>query len=154
MVHSSTPLSLYSIPVAWFVALYPTSLKRFLIQKTAGFDNLDPRKPVRSLADKAVDPAIIAKASRMDAAHMNGNEGFPLWVAGVLAANIAGVDQRALNVASLLYIILRNLYNFIYINQSKPYHGTARTLVWVTSVAVPMYLLFAAAVKLEHQGHP
>ncbi|TFK70174.1 hypothetical protein BDN72DRAFT_839383 [Pluteus cervinus] len=154
MVHFSTPLSLYSIPVAWFVALYPTSLKVFLARSTTGYDNLEPRRTVASLADKKNDPAVVAKAARMEAAHMNGNEAFPLWVAGVLAANFAGVDQRALNVLSLLYIILRNLYNFIYIYQSKPYHATVRTVVWALSVAVPMYLLFAAAVKLEHQGHP
>lgn len=81
----SSPLSLYSIPVVWFVAFYPAVLKIVLLRKAGGFNNIDPRGNVARLAQKRVALETATKAARLEASHMNGNETFPLWSIAILA---------------------------------------------------------------------
>ncbi|KAF8069083.1 hypothetical protein FPV67DRAFT_1669114 [Lyophyllum atratum] len=141
----SSPLSLFSIPVVWFVGFYPVALKSSLIRRTAGFDNVEPRANVARLAQKKVSPEIAGRAARLEAAHMNGNEIYPLWGIAVLAANYAKMDNQTLNILSLSFIGLRVLYNFIYANQKNQFHGSIRTLVWMAGTSLPLYILIKAA---------
>ncbi|KAJ7474118.1 hypothetical protein FB451DRAFT_284523 [Mycena latifolia] len=148
----SGALSLYSIPVVWATAFVPMTLKHATIKKVKGWDNVQPRANTsRVAADKTVPPAIAARIERMEGAHLNGNENFPIWVAAVLAGNFAGLDNRTLNVVSIAYICGRVLFNLIYINQQTHVQSVMRTIVFFSSLSLPMYLLFAAAGKIAGQ---
>ncbi|RDB27850.1 hypothetical protein Hypma_002139 [Hypsizygus marmoreus] len=139
----SAPLSLYSIPVVWFVGFFPTIQKGALVNQTVGYNNVAPRGNVARLTEK--HPEIAARAARMESAHMNGNETFPLWAIAILAANYAQIDNYTLNIAALSYTAFRILYNWVYINQKTQVQGYMRTLVWTIGIAHPIVLLFKAA---------
>ncbi|KAJ7146108.1 hypothetical protein C8R44DRAFT_863915 [Mycena epipterygia] len=144
----STPLSLYSIPAVWLTAFLPVTLKTMLIEKVKGYNNLEPRPTTSKIAaDKGIPPAVAARILRMEGAHLNGYENFPIWIAAVLAGNMAGLDNYTLNVASLLYIGGRTVYNIIYFNQSTDFQSYLRTGVYFTTL-LPMYLIFKSAAKI------
>ncbi|KAJ7751915.1 hypothetical protein DFH07DRAFT_887277 [Mycena maculata] len=149
---ATNALSLYSIPAVWATAFVPVMLRSAAIVKVKGYNNVQPRGNVgRVLGDKAVPPAIVAHIERMEGAHLNGNENFPLWAVAVLAGNFAGLDNYTMNVVSITYVCGRILYNFIYINQTTRLHGSLRTLTYFSCLSLPLYLLFAAARKIASQ---
>ncbi|KAL0960195.1 hypothetical protein HGRIS_011829 [Hohenbuehelia grisea] len=138
----TSPLSLYSIPVIWFSAFYPNTLKFLLIDKTLGYDNTLPRGNPNRLAaaeskrEAATPSEVSLRAQRMDGAHMNGNENFPLWVAAILAGNLVGLDNYTLNTVSIAYVATRLLYNHIYINHNTVLKGWLRTIVFFSGLCM------------------
>ncbi|KAJ7701554.1 hypothetical protein B0H17DRAFT_1157745 [Mycena rosella] len=152
----STPLSLYSIPAVWLTAFLPATMKTMLIEKVKGYNNLEPRPTTSRIAtDRAIPPAVAARILRMEGAHLNGYENFPIWIAAVLAGNMAGLDARTLNVVSLLYVAGRITYNFVYFNQATEFQSWVRWAVPFHSTVypcsltpLPMYLIFKAAGKM------
>ncbi|KAJ6478628.1 hypothetical protein C8R47DRAFT_639837 [Mycena vitilis] len=149
----STPLSLYSIPAVWLTAFLPVTLKTILMQQTTakGYNNLEPRQCTSRIAtgiDKGVPPAIAARILRMEGAHLNGYENLPIWIAAVLAGNMAHLDNYTLNVASLLYIGGRIAYNYVYFNQVTEFQSWVRTGIFFGTLSLPMYLLFKAAANI------
>ncbi|KAF7422271.1 hypothetical protein PC9H_010427 [Pleurotus ostreatus] len=145
----ATPrLSLYSIPAAWFCAFYPNTLRFLVIDKTVGYDNTNPRDNLaRSKDNDKFKPNVVAKIHRMEGAHQNRNEAFPLWAAAVITGNLVGLDHRTLNICSVAYIGLRLLYNHIYINHNAFMKGWARTAVFFTALPIPLWLLVKSAQK-------
>ncbi|KAJ8515492.1 hypothetical protein ONZ45_g7104 [Pleurotus djamor] len=124
-----------------------------LTAKGAGEDEFAavtlPRGNVeRTKSKSGVPPETLAKIARMEGAHQNGYENFPLWIAAVLTANFAGIDNYTLNVASLAYFTLRILYNHIYINHNTFGGGWLRTLVYFTALPIPLWLLVKSANKV------
>ncbi|KAJ7088374.1 hypothetical protein B0H15DRAFT_289361 [Mycena belliarum] len=153
MTSLSSPLSLYSIPAVWATAFIPVMLKSAAINKLKGYNNVQPRGNTSRVAtDKAIPAAASARIERMEGAHMNGNENFPIWVAAVLAGNFAGLDNRTLNSVSIAYVCGRTLYDYIYINQTTRLQSLARSLVFFGTLSLPLYLLFAAAGKVAGQS--
>ncbi|KAF8192640.1 hypothetical protein K438DRAFT_853076 [Mycena galopus ATCC 62051] len=145
----SSPLSMYSIPAVWLTAFLPATMKIILIQKTRGYPNLAPRQATSQVTtDKGIPPAVAARILRMEGAHLNGYENFPIWIAAVLAGNIARLDNYTLNVVSLLYIGGRITYNYIYFNQATEFQSWLRTGVYFGTLSLPMYVLFKAAAKI------
>jgi len=142
----SSPLSLYSIPVVWVIGFYPTVLKTILIRRTIGFNNIQPRDNVARLAErKEVAPEITARAARLVAANLNGNETFPLWSIAVLAGNYARMNNETLNTLALSYVALRILFNYVYANQKTSFHAFIRSAVWTVGISLPLYILLKAA---------
>ncbi|KAJ7270724.1 hypothetical protein B0H12DRAFT_1229208 [Mycena haematopus] len=141
----SSPLSMYSIPAVWLTAFLPT----ILIHKTRGYNNVEPRQSTSRIAtDKGLQPAVAARILRMEGAHLNGYENLPIWIAAVLAGNIARLDNYTLNVVSLLYIGGRITYNYIYFNHTTEFQSLLRTGVYFGTLSMPMYLIFKAATKI------
>ncbi|KAK7055432.1 hypothetical protein R3P38DRAFT_2760638 [Favolaschia claudopus] len=123
----ASPLSLYSIPAIWLTAFLPGTFKTLLIQQTRGYNNMEPRQSTsRIAADKVLPANVAARILRMEGAHLNGYENLPIWIAAVLAGNIARLDNYTLNVASLLYIGGRITYNYIYFNQATEFQSWVR----------------------------
>ncbi|KAJ7019494.1 hypothetical protein C8F04DRAFT_1147371 [Mycena alexandri] len=142
-------LSFYSIPAVWLTAFVPVMLKSVAINKVKGFNNVQPRTNVgRVAADAKIPPAVAARIERMEGAHMNGNENFPLWAAAVLAGNFAGLDNRTMNIISIVYFCGRVLYNYVYITQETRRQSSIRTTIFFSNLCLPLYLLIAAATKL------
>jgi len=141
----SSSISLYSIPVVWFLGFYPTLLKSSMLRKINAFNNVTPRANVARLAEKKVDPKIAARAARMEGAHLNGNETFPLWAVAVLAANYAKLDNHTINTVAVSYIGLRILFNWVYINHTAQAVGHIRSVIWTAGIGLPLYLLVKSA---------
>ncbi|KAF8518267.1 hypothetical protein BU17DRAFT_66508 [Hysterangium stoloniferum] len=144
----TTPLSLYSIPIAWIMAFYPHNVKFRLIQSTVGWDNSNPRgQDYDYLVKKGMSAELALKVGRLTGAHNNGNEISPLWAAATLAANFAGIDTKTVNVISGSFVVTRLLFNYIYINQNTKTASALRSSVWLSSIALPLYLLIVSANK-------
>ncbi|KAF7312890.1 hypothetical protein MKEN_00973400 [Mycena kentingensis (nom. inval.)] len=145
-LHMDKQLSFFSIPAVWVTAFVPVILKSYTIVKVKGFNNVQPRGNVaRVKEDKSIPVDVAARIERMEGAHMNGNEAFPLWAAAVLAANYAGLPNHTVNSIAIAYFFARVFYNIIYITSSTRAMGSLRSLTWFSSLALPMYLLFASA---------
>jgi len=146
----STPLSLYSIPVVWYVGIWPVRRRVGLINRTIGFDNKQPRGNLDRLSDlQALYPEQTKAAERMEGAHKNGTEILPLWIGAVLAANQVGLDDYLLNIASVAFIGIRILYNYVYINQKTDKQATLRSAIWIASLSIPMTLIVKSANKIR-----
>ncbi|KDQ08628.1 hypothetical protein BOTBODRAFT_37777 [Botryobasidium botryosum FD-172 SS1] len=142
----ASPLSLYSIPALWLVNFVPYSLKRSVVQQNKGgkYDNVQPRDNVAQLEKKGVPKEVIDKLIRLEGAHQNGLEVFPLWTAAVLISNFAGVSDTTLNTVSAAFLASRLLYTYLYANQSNEAVAGARSATWGVGIAMNMYLISAA----------
>ncbi|KAG6908051.1 hypothetical protein DXG01_006357 [Tephrocybe rancida] len=126
-------------------------VKTSIIRTSIGLNNVAPRGNIERLSQKKVDTKLAARAARWEAAHMNGNEIFPLWAIAILVGNYAGIENAKLNILSSSFIALRILFNFIYANQSSQLQGFFRSLVWAIGASLPLYILTmsANAVRLR-----
>lgn len=76
--------------------------------------------------------------ARALAAQLNGFEGLPLFMAGVLAAHQFGAAQARIDALALAYVLLRVVYVSLYIRD----RSTPRSLVWALGLAVSVALFF------------
>ena len=74
---------------------------------------------------------------RAIAAQQNGFEALPLFIAGVLLAQMAHADQARIDTLALSFIAIRVVYGAVYLMNL----GTLRTLVWAAGLAVSIALL-------------
>lgn len=79
---------------------------------------------------------------RADWAQRNSFEALPAFLAGVLAAAIAGVDERWLATLSVAFIVARILYGICYLWD----WAAARSLCWFTGFFCCIGLLILAAL--------
>lgn len=99
-----------------------------------GYDNRDPR---------GWEEQLSGRARRAHSAHLNSFEAFPLFAAGVLFAQLAGVGQQIINVLAGLFVLARVAYLWLYLND----RATARSLVWLVGLGASVALLALAAQK-------
>ncbi|KAF9528587.1 hypothetical protein CPB83DRAFT_303282 [Crepidotus variabilis] len=147
----STNYSLYSIPAMVLVSYYPTAVKGAIMTNLGIYNNVVPRGNLPKLQAKPnpkVSPELAAKLARCEGAHYNGLENLPFFGLSILASNYVGLKPEVLNVAAGLYIALRVLYNYIYINNTKVSTSFVRTLVWNIGIAIPFYLSIKAAANV------
>jgi uncharacterized MAPEG superfamily protein len=78
--------------------------------------------------------------ARALAAHANGFEGLPLFMAGVIVAHQLGAAQARVDALALAYVLLRVVYVSLYIRDKS----TLRSLVWVLGLAVSIALFFCS----------
>lgn len=76
------------------------------------------------------------------AAHLNAFEAFPAFAAGVLGAQLAGVDTGWIDWLALAFIAFRVLHGVFYIAGKAP----LRSLVWAGGFACTVALLVLAAL--------
>ncbi len=109
-----------------------------VIAKTAApkFDNRDPR---RWLA-KQDNPRV----QRANAAQLNAFEAFPAFAAGVLMAQLAGVDPQRIAMLAVAFVVLRALHGVCYLTGLH----IARTLVWAGGIACVIALMVQAALRI------
>ncbi len=75
-------------------------------------------------------------------AQLNSFEAFPPFAAGVIIAVIAGGSVAAINILAVLFILLRVVYGWCYINDK----ASARSLVWFAAVACVVLLFIVGAI--------
>ena len=108
------------------------------IAKQSGerYNNRDPR----SWQTKQTNP----RSQRANAAHLNGFESFPAFVAGVLMAQLAGVPHATITALAIIFVVARVLHGVFYIANVH----ALRSLVWLVGFASALALIAMAALKV------
>ena len=108
------------------------------IAKQSGerYNNHDPRV----WQDKQTNP----RSRRANAAQLNGFESFPAFVAGVLMAQLAGVDAQRIGWIAAAFVVFRVLHGVFYVgNQSS-----MRSLVWFAGLVCVVTLMVMAIQRI------
>lgn len=100
------------------------------------FNNHDPRQWL----EKQEDP----RSRRANAAQKNAFEAFPAFAAGVLMAQLAGVDPAHIGWLGVVFVASRVLHGVFYIGNQ----ATMRSLVWFVGFACVAALLAMAVVRI------
>ncbi|WYZ40097.1 hypothetical protein EsH8_IV_000438 [Colletotrichum jinshuiense] len=145
---SQKGLSLYTVPAALLMAMLPNLYA--VTSSGTLYDLCYPRKLQNSVADDdKLDKIAKARILRAKAASDNAFETLGIYSAAVVAANVAGVNTRTLNVLTLGYVGCRVLYNVIYIRlQDNRNFSPLRSIVWFTSIGITVALYLKAAAQL------
>ena len=110
-----------------------------LVAKTSGpgYNNRNPR-------------AWLAKqdgnyrVQRANAAHLNAFEAFAPFAAGVLMAQLAGVDHGRIATLAVAFVVLRIAHGVFYVADVQ----LARSLAWLGGFACVVALMVMAATAL------
>lgn len=116
-------------------ALLPYVWVAFAKSGAPGYNNKDPRGWIARQDSYRVRNA--------HAAHLNAFEAFAPFAAGVLMAQLAGVDHALIGQLSMAFIACRVLHGVFYM-ASIP---LARSLVWFGGIGCVVALLAQAAMK-------
>ncbi len=97
-------------------------------RKEGGFDNENPRE---------WEAKLTGWKSRAHAAQLNGFEALPLFIAGVVFAQMGGADQGRIDLLAMSFVLIRIAYIWAYLaNQAS-----LRSLIWAAGVGVSIALL-------------
>lgn len=100
------------------------------------FDNRDPR---RWLA-RQDNPRV----QRANNAQLNAFEAFAPFAAGVLMAQLAGVDPQRITWLAIAFLVLRLLHGVFYLTGTH----RARSLVWFAGLGCVIALMVQAAMRI------
>ena len=84
------------------------------------------------------------KVQRANAAHLNAFEAFAPFAAGVVLAQLAGVDPARIAMLAVAFVVLRVLHGVLYVADV----ALARSLVWMAGFACVIALLVLAALAV------
>lgn len=113
------------LPYLW------TSLAKVYGQR---YDNRDPR----GWQARQEDP----RSKAAYAAHLNAFEAFPAFAAGVLGAQMAGVDTGRIDLLAIAFIVFRVLHGVFYLTGKPP----LRSAAWAGGFLCVVALLVLAAL--------
>ena len=99
-----------------------------LSRKSGGYDNDQPRE---------WEAKLTGWRQRASAAQANGFEALPLFIAGVLMAQMAQADPGRIDMLALAFVGIRLAYVAAYLANL----GTLRTLIWTAGLGVSIALL-------------
>ena len=116
------------LPYVWTVIAKRTASGRF--------DNRDPRQWL----EKQENPRV----RRANAAQKNAFEAFPAFAAGVVMAQLAGVDPRTIGEIAALFVVCRVLHGVFYVGNKS----SLRSLVWFVGLACVVSLLTMAVTHI------
>ena len=108
------------------------------IAKTSapGYNNKDPRGWLARQDSRRVRNA--------NGAQLNAFEAFPAFAAGVLMAQLAGVDPGRIGVLAVAFVAFRLLHGVLYLAGMH----WLRTLAWTGGFACVLALLVQAALRI------
>lgn len=103
-------------------AMIPKISSLRLSFKDGKYDNNNPRE---------WESTLIGWQKRAIAAHSNGYEALPLFIAAVIFAQMAQGDQSRIDMLALTFVALRVAYIAVYLMN----FGSLRSLIWGAAVA-------------------
>jgi len=109
-------------------ALLPKISSLHLPFKDGKYDNNNPRE---------WESKLIGWQKRAIAAHSNGYEALPLFIAAVIFAQMAQGDQGRIDMLAITFVALRVAYIAVYLMN----FGNLRSLIWGAAVATNVGLL-------------
>lgn len=84
------------------------------------------------------------RVQRANAAHLNAFEAFAPFAAGVLMAQLAGLEHATIAMLAVAFVVLRVLHGVFYLADI----ATARSLAWVAGYGCVLALLAMAAMRI------
>ena len=84
------------------------------------------------------------KVQRANAAHLNGFEAFPAFVAGVLMAQLAGVPVSQVTPLAVAFVVARIFHGWFYLMDMY----SMRSLVWLLGMLCAVALMVLAAMRV------
>ena len=139
--------SIFALPVYWLLAMAP----HFAALNVLGpaYNNANPRSiEAQDEALKTLGETKFGLYERLEGTHKNAFENMPLFFAAVIVGNLAKLDAAQLNGIVWGYIASRLLYTILYASTSQGRASYARTLVFLSGVAMNHYLLIRSGVNL------
>ena len=109
------------------IGLAKASMSR-ISRKEGGFDNENPRE---------WEAKQSGWRSRANAAQNNGFEVLPLFIAGVIFAQMGDVEQSRIDMLALGFVAARIAYIWAYLTN----RATLRSLIWAIGMAISVALL-------------
>jgi uncharacterized MAPEG superfamily protein len=103
-----------------------------LSRKQGGYDNEQPRE---------WESKLTGWQSRAHAAQMNGFEALPLFIAGVIFAQMAQADPTRINLLAIAFVVIRVAYVVAYLMN----WASLRTVIWTAGLGVSIALLAMGA---------
>jgi uncharacterized MAPEG superfamily protein len=100
-------------------------------RREGGFDNNHPRD---------WESKLTGWQARAKAAQDNGFEALPLFIAGVIFAQMANADQTRIDQLAMAFIVIRIAYVAAYLTD----WASLRSVIWFVGFAVSVALLFMA----------
>lgn len=100
-----------------------------------GYNNRNPRAWVAKQTDNY-------KVQRANAAHLNAFEAFAPFAAGVMMAQLAGVDPERITFLAIAFIVFRVLHGAFYMADAQ----LMRSLSWMGGFSCVLALLVMAAL--------
>lgn len=97
-------------------------------RRDGGYDNVRPRD---------WEAKLDGWRARAHAAQQNGFEALPLFIAGVLFAQVGGAEQARIDLFALAFIAVRLAYTAAYLG-NRP---TLRSLIWALGLGLCIALL-------------
>lgn len=113
------------------VGMAKASLGR-IPRKQGGFDNVNPRE---------WEAKLSGWQARAHAAQLNGFEALPLFIAGVVFAQMAQADQARIDLLAVAFVITRVAYVAAYLLNT----ATLRSIIWAIGVGISIALLAMGA---------
>ncbi|KAI0480953.1 hypothetical protein GGR56DRAFT_672008 [Xylariaceae sp. FL0804] len=133
--------------ISYFTALLP----RFYNLAGPGkkyFDPQNPRTFSGRLEHVELEKTAKLRAQRAEACSANAFEGLPLYAAGLVAGNAAGVPAATMNMLSVGYLAVRVVYSWVYIwGQENRKVAPMRTLSWLTGTGLIMTMFVKAGLR-------
>ena len=108
--------------------------------------DLDMRYTRQGEAKAMDDSDLGLLVQRCSNCHNNGLEAFAYFSVAVIAATVCGVRKDVVDILALTFVLLRALYNYLYITGTQPWKGPARSLTWALGFGISIYLMIHAAV--------
>lgn len=84
------------------------------------------------------------RSVRAHAAHLNGFESFPVFVAGVLMAQAVGIAPTMISTLAIVYTVARVFHGILYV-ADKP---LLRSLAWLVGFLAALALILLAALRV------
>ena len=100
-------------------------------RREGGFDNHHPRD---------WESKLTGWQARAKAAQDNGFEALPLFIAGVIFAQMANADQTRIDQLAMAFIVIRIAYVAAYLKD----WANLRSVIWMAGLLVSVALLFMA----------
>lgn len=153
-------LSLLSIPAYHLVSLLPhfVSINIATGGDTKRWRNANSRgqSHVKEIHTR-LSPAQHARFERARAAHTNAQEGFPLFIAAVLAGNLVALakgqaagEALGVDTIAIRMLLARLAYTVLYLVINDDKVAYLRTLVWGFGIQQSWKLLIGAARALAN----
>ncbi|KAK4544105.1 hypothetical protein LTR36_004603 [Oleoguttula mirabilis] len=100
--------------------------------------NVSPREDLTKYGQKAVENGKITqiqlnRLKRIESAHANSVEHFPLFVGAMIWAQVAGLPTSEINASALVYTVARVAYATVYILVYTPRMSQLRGICWWAS---------------------
>ncbi len=123
----------WAVLIACLLPILTVGIAKFALgrqsRKNGGYDNQHPRD---------WESKLTGWHARAHAAQLNGFEALPLFIAGVLFAQMAGGNQATIDLLAASFVTARLIYTVAYLKN----WATFRSLVWTAGVGICVALLF------------